>query len=223
MERGSVVKNIYVCILVSFAFLSGTAEAAVVNSTALSVEGEQDGVSSLGPSAQYYGAGVVFEVHEDLESVAMSIDLICLNDPCSGEVFLTRNDVINGISIASLEDGALFSGGGEQTFFGAGLDLVAGIYSLSISCREGFGGWWGTTVPDFQGDGRVSYIRDGFMETFDNGFPPQASWIENAVYDTGITITADKYVPPVTHVPLPAGSVLLLTGLALLGLRRRLS
>lgn len=204
------MRNVFLGTILSVISVAGTAQGATV----LSVEGPQDGIFSLGPTAQYYGAGVVFEVNEDLSNVGMTIDLTCLLPPCSGEIFLTRNDVIDGINIASLEDAAVFSGSGTQSFFGQALNLAAGIYSLSLSMREGFGGWWGTTQPDVQGDGRVTYLRDGFLTSFDNGFPPQGSWFENDVYDTALTITADAQVP--TEVPLPAGGLLLLSGLMLL-------
>ena len=212
LARGAVVKN-----AVTGAIFSVIAAGSAQGATVLDVLGPRDGIFSLGPTAQYYGAGVVFEVHEDLDNVGMTIELNCLLPPCSGEVYLTRNDVIDGISIASLEDGAFFTGGGTQSFFGAGLSLAAGVYSLSLSMREGFGGWWGTTAPEVQGDGRVSYLRDGFLTSFVNGFPPSGLWTENGVYETGLTITADSDVP--SEVPLPAGGLLLLSGLALLARR----
>ena len=210
------MKHTLAALLIAIAPLATPSDAATITTTALDVTGPQDGIFSLGPNAQYFGAGVVFELTEDLNNVAMTIELTCLLPPCSGEVFVTRGDVIDGINIAALEDGATFSGGGIQSFFWEGLNLAAGVYSLSLSMRDGFGGWWGTTAPSFGGDGTVTYLRDGFMTSFNNGFPPAALWITNEIYQTGLTITADA---PAAPVPLPAGVILLVSALGLLRLR----
>lgn len=212
------MKQFLAAIIVAIAQGASPSGASTISTTALEVTGPQDGIFSLGPTAQYFGAGVVFELREDLRNVAMTLDINCLLPPCGGEIFLTRGDVIDGINIASLEDGAVFTGGGRQTFFGDGLNLAAGVYSLSLSMREGFGGWWGTTAPAYGGDGSVSYLRDGFTTSFNNGFPPDALWVANDTYDTGLTITADA---PVSPVPLPAGVFLLASAIGILRLRAR--
>lgn len=174
-----------------------------------------DQLEPLGPN-DTHGLGLVFELLEDLTNVSFGIRMECIG-PCAGEIFLTRNNVLTGISITSLLQGAEYFDDGSLTPF-SGLDLMAGLYSFVVVGREGFSGWYGANPATISTDGRAAYVGHGQIDGFDNGFPPESTWTSFASYTPGLTITADPVPSP---VPLPASGLLLLAGLGAFAVRRK--
>lgn len=156
------------------------------------------------------GLGLVFEVTSAISNADFEIDIECIG-PCTGEAFLTRDSIRDGVSLVDLIAGYEITADGVQTAF-SGIDLGAGRYSVVVVQRSGDFGWYGAEPATFSGDGSVSYRGNGAVTSFDSGFPPSSLWSDYPDYVPGLSITGTSSggTPPPAPVPLPAGGWLLL-------------
>lgn len=183
----------------------------------LSIE-NQDAIELLRPG-DTDGLALVFELFHDVTDLAVSIPTWCLTGPCDVEIFLTRRNVFDGLSVASLIAGSDAPGGGVMTPF-SGLDLVAGVYSLVVAGRGGFFGWLGDPAPTGTSGPHAAVVGVGAIDQLTPGYPPASSWVPFTSFVPGVTITGT--VLDVAPVPLPAAGWLLLGAFStLVALRRR--
>jgi hypothetical protein len=191
--------------------------------TVLNTGGPQNGIAAISPTGPERAAALVFQVNSDLSNAALSFDIDCIT-ACAGNVFLTKRNVLQGITISSLIQVSVYSGKGTLNPF-SGLDLSAGIYSLVMDVQSGFAGWLGSTQPSPVGDGRASIIGAGLSGVNNPAFPPGSAWTALTSYSPGLIITANAVAgtpgPGPAPVPLPAGGLLLAAALALVAAARR--
>ena len=191
------------------------AEAA----TLLNIE-SKDAIELLRPG-DTDGLALVFELFHDVTDMSVSIPTWCLTGPCDVEIFLTRRNVFDGLSVASLIAGSDAPGGGVMTPF-SGLDLVAGVYSLVVAGRGGFFGWEGDTAPTAISGPYAGVVAVGAIDALISGYPPGSSWLTFDTFVPGVTITGKVEAGHVPPIPLPAAGWLLLGAFGtLVALRRR--
>jgi len=201
------------------------ASPVAASTVALDIGGPADGFDSLGPDtlavAASDGAAATFEVLTDLTNARFDFGIYCFTlTGCSGTVFLTSSALGPTGSIIGLmtvdSASASFGTTTTNTAF-AGIDLMAGIYSVVLRVSEGHASWVGSTAPDLLGDGRAASISSSLVSVPEFNYFPTSEFV-SASSTFQYVLSADVEI---SAVPLPAGGFLLIGGIGILGIFRR--
>lgn len=187
--------------------------------TLFSLDGPDFGSTAIGAGQTNDAVAQRFEVTEKLENVDFTFDGFCLG--CAGEVQLITGLMGPTASVTQRFIETTYAGIAGLNAALSGITLETGIYTMIISMTQGDGVVRATNAPVFTGSG-VSVTADYLRVPTIN---PNALFLSENTPVTGsqlqFTISGDlPSAPPVTPVPLPASALLLIGGVAGLGLVR---
>lgn len=199
----------------TFALGLALAVSATVSqaATVFNLDGPSFGSTAIGAGQTHDGVAQTFEVTQKLENVDFTFGGFCIS--CAGEVQLITGLMGPSASVTQRFIETTYAGFAGLNSALSGVTLDTGIYTLIISMTSGDGVVRATNDPVFTGTG-VSVTADYLRIPTAN---PNALFLSQSAPVTGsklkFTVSGD-----VSAVPLPASALLLMGGLAGLGLVR---
>ena len=191
------------------------------SATVLNVDGNDGEAVAFGiNSTDPIGAASQFQLDAAHTDVSISTEFFCTAD-CHADFYLSNGALGAGGSFLDILAISSFNSSSISNEMFSGLSLSAGLYSIIMVFTDGasgFGLWEASASPTVTDNGHANDGED-FLLTQLNFNSVTESTFESTSLDLLYTVEG-SIVPPI--VPLPAGGLLLLSGLAGLTMVRRI-